>query len=264
VRSTPAIDPSADRYGRDRDRGGRCRCEVIGCGGGHAGPALVEAERRVGVGHQGGVRDDAQHSAVHADDEVVQSSRVTAGEQQRDRREAHEQPDQAAGQQPPLDQDQSAVSRTGSPGSSPQRRRSAAGIGTQDRGGRVTRPDGSRRVTTTPPSAVRVSRSPPRQPSALVTVRSATRPERSTWASPYTTSRPRAGGRLRAGGTASGRVRAVAGARAGRPAAAAGEGMTGAISVPFTAAPRGGRRDRSAPWGGRRHQPGRPRVQAVL
>ena len=66
--------------------------------------------------------------------------------------------------------------------------------------------------------------------------------------------RPRAGGRLSAGGTASGSIRAAAGARAGRPAAAAGEGMTGAISVPVTAASRGGRRDRSAPWAGRRHQ----------
>src|SRR5207344_1837020 len=126
-----------------------------------------------------------------------------------------------------------------------------------DRGGRVTRPEESRRMTTTPVSAVRVSRSPPRQPSAPVTVRSATRPER---ARRYTTSRPRAGGRT--GGTVSGRVRAAAGARAGR--AAAEEGMTGVIRVPVTAASRGGRRDRSAPWGGRRHQPDRPRVQAVL
>jgi hypothetical protein len=78
--------------------GGRCGCEVIGCGGGHARPALVQTERRVGVGHQGGVRDDPHHPAVHADDEVVQPSRVTAREQQRDRREAHEQPDQAAGE----------------------------------------------------------------------------------------------------------------------------------------------------------------------
>ena len=39
-------------------------------------------------------------------------------------------------------------------------------------------------------------------------------------------------------------MRAAAGARAGR--AAADEGMTGAISVPVTAASRGGRRDRSA------------------
>ena len=54
------------------------------------------------------------------------------------------------------------------------------------------------------------------------------------------------------------------GRRTGGPAAAAGEGMTGAISVPVTAASRGGRRDRSARWGGRRRQPGRPRVQAVL
>jgi hypothetical protein len=106
-------------------------------------------------------------------------------------------------------------------GSRPQRCRSAAGIGTQDRGGRVTRPDGSRWMTTTPASAVRVSRSPPRQPSAPMTVRSATRPERSTWASPYTTSRGSAGGRT--GGTVSGKVRAAAGARAGRAAARRGD-----------------------------------------
>ena len=65
--------------------------------GGPVGPALVQAERRVGVSHQGGVRDDPQHPAVHADDEVVQPARVAAREQQRDRREAHQQPDQAAG-----------------------------------------------------------------------------------------------------------------------------------------------------------------------
>jgi len=52
------------------------------------------------------------------------------------------------------------------------------------------------------------------------------------------------GGRRRCG-TVSGKVRAAAGARAGRGAAE--EGMTGAISVPVTAAPRCGRRDRSAP-----------------
>ena len=48
------------------------------CGGGHADPVLVQAERRVGVGHQGGVRDDPHHPAVHADDEVILPSRVAA------------------------------------------------------------------------------------------------------------------------------------------------------------------------------------------
>ena len=62
--------PSADRCGRSQGRGGRCGCGVIGCGGRRVGPALVQAERRVGVGHQGGVGDDPQHPAVHADDEV--------------------------------------------------------------------------------------------------------------------------------------------------------------------------------------------------
>jgi hypothetical protein len=47
------------------------------------------------------------------------------------------------------------------------------------RPGTVTMPPGSRRAVTTPASAVRVSRSPPRQPSALVTARSAIRPEAS-------------------------------------------------------------------------------------
>jgi hypothetical protein len=40
-------------------------------------------------------------------------------------------------------------------------------------------PSGSRRATITPALAVRVSGSPPRQPSALVTARSAIRPEAS-------------------------------------------------------------------------------------
>jgi len=44
---------------------------------------------------------------------------------------------------------------------------------------KVTMPPGSRRAVTMPASAVRVSRSPPRQPSAVVTVRSAIRPEES-------------------------------------------------------------------------------------
>jgi hypothetical protein len=58
----------------------------------------ADSLNRYRVGHQGGVRDDPHHPAVHADDEVVQPSRVAAGEQQRDRREEHEQPDQAAGE----------------------------------------------------------------------------------------------------------------------------------------------------------------------
>ncbi|MGH3193134.1 MAG: hypothetical protein ACRDPY_45145 [Streptosporangiaceae bacterium] len=43
----------------------------------------------------------------------------------------------------------------------------------------VTMPPGSRREIITPASAVRVSRSPPRQPSAAMVARSATRPEAS-------------------------------------------------------------------------------------
>jgi hypothetical protein len=52
------------------------------------------------------------------------------------------------------------------------------------RAGTVTTPSGSRRATITPAPAVRVSRLPPRQPSALMITRSATRPEASIWPSP--------------------------------------------------------------------------------
>ena len=45
--------------------------------------------------------------------------------------------------------------------------------------GTVTMPPGSRRAIITPASAVRVSRSPPRQPSAVMVAWSATRPEAS-------------------------------------------------------------------------------------
>ena len=64
-----------------------------------------------------------------------------------------------------------------SPGRSPQRRRSAAGITRYGLAGTVTMPPGSRRATTTPAAAVRVNRSPGCQPSALVIARSATRPQ---------------------------------------------------------------------------------------
>jgi hypothetical protein len=53
------------------------------------------------------------------------------------------------------------------------------GITMWGRSGTVTMPPGSRRATITPSWAVRVSRSPPRQPSALMIARSATRPEAS-------------------------------------------------------------------------------------
>jgi hypothetical protein len=45
-------------------------------------------------------------------------------------------------------------------------------------------PPGSRRAVTTPESAVEVSRSPPTQPSAAMTVRSQIRPEASMRATP--------------------------------------------------------------------------------
>jgi hypothetical protein len=53
--------------------------------------------------------------------------------------------------------------------------------------GMVTMPAGSRRAVTTPAAAVRVSRSPGCQPSALVMARSATRPESSIRPNPYST-----------------------------------------------------------------------------
>ena len=55
-------------------------------------------------------------------------------------------------------------------------------------GGRVTMPPGSRRAVTTPASAVKVSRSPPAQPSAAMMACSQMRPEASMRAIPYTTS----------------------------------------------------------------------------
>ena len=61
----------------------------------------------------------------------------------------------------------------------PHRLRSAAGITTYGRAGTVTMPPGSRRAIITPASPVSVSRSPPRQPSAAIVARSATRPEAS-------------------------------------------------------------------------------------
>jgi hypothetical protein len=72
-----------------------------------------------------------------------------------------------------------AASSTWSPARSPQRRRSAAGITMYGLAGTVTMPPGSRRAIITPASAVTVSRSPPRQPSAAMVTRSATRPEAS-------------------------------------------------------------------------------------
>ena len=57
--------------------------------------ALVEPERRVLVGHQRRVRDDAEHPAVHAEHEVEDAARVARGEEQRDAGEEHEQLDQA-------------------------------------------------------------------------------------------------------------------------------------------------------------------------
>ena len=74
------------------------------------------------------------------------------------------------------------------PARSPQRRRSWSRDHDEGRVGTVIMPPGSRRAIITPASAVRVGRSPPRQPSADMVARSATRPEASIRPNPYTTS----------------------------------------------------------------------------
>ncbi len=58
--------------------------------------ALIEAERRISVGHQAGVRGDARDPAVEPEDEVEDAARVAPHEEERDRGEEHEQPDQPA------------------------------------------------------------------------------------------------------------------------------------------------------------------------
>src|SRR5690348_3555698 len=113
-------------------------------------------------------------------------------------------------------------------------------------------PPGSRRAIITPASPVTVSRSPPRQPSAAIVARSATRPEASIRPDPYTTSG-------RPGGLASGTGRpapGLPGRRRPRPEA----GMIGATGRPVTAAFRtGGTGNRDS----RKGQPPSTRVRVV-
>ena len=130
------------------------------------------------------------------------------------------------------------ASSTRSPGCSPQRRCSAAGITRYGLAGMATKPPGSRRAMTTPAAAVRVSRSPGCQPSALVMARSETRPEESIRPNPYSTSSGTAG---TSGATATGRRRAVAGLPCSRPPGRARGGIRGAMSgAVMAASPRGG------------------------
>ena len=100
-------------------------------------------------------------------------------------------------------------------------------------GGTVSMPRGSRRAVTTPGDAVRVSRSPSRQPRAQLTAWSATRPEASIRPVPYTTS---AGTDKAAAGPAIGSGRTAAGLTRGVSARRPGDGMTGAIGSAVTAA----------------------------
>jgi hypothetical protein len=119
------------------------------------------------------------------------------------------------------------------PARRPQRRRRTAGIARQARAGTVTMPRGSRRATTTPGSAVRVSRSPSRQPRAQRAMAwSVTRPEASIRPVPYTTS---AGADRAAPGPAMGSGRTASGLTRGVPARRPGDGMTGGIGWPVMA-----------------------------
>src|SRR5690349_1242515 len=145
-----------------------------------------------------------------------------------------------------------AASSTLSPARSPQRLRSVAGITTYGRAGTVTTPPGSRRATITPASPVTVSRSPPRQPSAAIVARSATRPEASIRPNPYTTSG-------RPGGLASGTGRPPPGLPGrGRPRPV--PGMTGATGRAVMAASRTGG---AGSQGGREDRPPGTRVRVV-
>src|SRR4029079_7950122 len=67
-----------------------------GEGAGAGGPARVERERRVGVGHERGVACDAERPAVEAEHEVEDTAGVAPGEQERDARDQDEQPDEPA------------------------------------------------------------------------------------------------------------------------------------------------------------------------
>ena len=139
------------------------------------------------------------------------------------------------------------ASSTRSPARRPQRRRRTAGIARQARAGTMIIPRGSRRAVTTPGDAVRVSRSPSRQPRAQLTTWSVTRPDASMRPVPYTTS---AGTDRAAAGPAMGSGRTEAGLTRGVPARRPGEGMTGAIGWAVTAASRN--RAQHQPVGGGR------------
>ena len=65
--------------------------------------SLVEAERRVAVGHQPRVREHPEHPAIEADGEVEEPRRVTPREEERKPRDDHEQEDEASsGEEPAL------------------------------------------------------------------------------------------------------------------------------------------------------------------
>ena len=101
------------------------------------------------------------------------------------------------------------------------------------------RPD--RSEGTTSASAVNVRRSPPAQPSAVMTARSQIRPEASMRAIPYTTS---SGADGTGTGEASGSRRDAAGLAHCRDAGTPEEGMAGARGCAVTAASPGGRQGR--------------------
>src|SRR5215213_979498 len=96
ARDSPGTVPPPRRAAAPRSGGGH---QVVRRGGGRGrrlGAAHVEAERRVGVGHQRHVGADPVHPAVEAHHEVEQARYVAPGEEQRDANDEHEQADQAA------------------------------------------------------------------------------------------------------------------------------------------------------------------------
>ncbi len=107
-------------------------------------------------------------------------------------------------------------------------------------------PPGSRRAIITPASAVTVSRSPPRQPSAAMVTRSATRPEASIRPNPYTTSG-------RPGGLANGMGRPELGWPGRRPGLE--PGTTGGTGRAVMAASRAGGGCAAGSRGGRGDRP---------
>ena len=87
--------PALRRTGRWRGRRGRRRRSDRQGPGPSLVAALVEPERRVGVGHQGGIAGHAQHPTVQSQEEVEERLRVATREEHDDAGHHREQRDQA-------------------------------------------------------------------------------------------------------------------------------------------------------------------------